>query len=377
MRPPTRLHSLDFARGVAALAVVFWHWQHVYAIGGGTLKDRTIQPFYQGLFLLYQSGWLAVEFFFTLSGFVFFWLYGQAIADKTIGWRSFWVARFSRLYPLHLLTLLLIAALQLWLMGTGHDSFIYGGTTLRNFVLNFFFLHYFVGGWTYNGPEWSVGVEIVLYAVFFLYCRVLRPHWLLPLLGLVIAGVWVMYHDWATGRGLVGFFAGGLVYQAWLRLRDRHWVAPLVTPLFWLTVALWAFTIVESGLHPLTSLFDSAGLRGWFYVEMAFRLGLVPLTVLALALQEYHGATFWEKVSPLGDLTYALYLWHFPLQLIMAVAVILFGFPPAPIQTPLGLTAYMTVLILVAIASYNCIERPAQRWLRRRLSPPEPALAAV
>ncbi|MEO5806500.1 acyltransferase [Devosia sp.] len=368
---PKRLHSLDAARGVAALAVVFWHWQHVYAIGGGELKDRTIQPFYGLLFPLYNAGWLAVEFFFTLSGFVFFWLYGQAIADKTLGLRSFWVARFSRLYPLHLLTLLIIAVLQIALMSHGLKSYIYGGTNVPNFLWNLFFLQYFVHGWTYNGPEWSVGVEIILYALFFLYCRLLKPHWILPLLIAVGIGVYVLFHDWATGRGIIGFFAGGLVYQAWRWWRAQPRLATWVTPLFWLTVALWAFSIFELKFHPVANWLNQFDGRGWWWMEMAFRMVLVPLSVLALALHDERGARFWQKVSPLGDLTYALYLWHFPLQLLMAVAVLLLGFPLAPIQTPWGLLVYLSALIGLSILSYNWVERPAQSWLRKRLSAPQ------
>ena len=364
-----RLYSLDAARGIAALAVVVWHWQHMYLIGGGKLTDPSIQPFYGLLLPFYEAGWLAVEFFFTLSGFVFFWLYGQSLSQKSLSLGRFWLARFSRLYPLHLLTLLVIAALQVTLMANGHDSFVYGGTTWPNFVLNLLFLQYFIPGWTFNGPEWSVGVEIVLYVLFCLYCRLLKPHWVIPLLVSVAVGYWVMQTQWALGRGIIGFFAGGVVYELWRRLRDRPTMAPLITPLFALTVALWIYAVVEAKYHPLSQWLDSFGVIGWWWVEMIFRLGLVPLTVLALALQEAQGARYWQRLAPLGDLTYALYLWHFPLQLVIATAVILGGLPLAPFQGPLGFLAYMTVLIALSAASYRFIERPAQTWLRDRFSP--------
>jgi peptidoglycan/LPS O-acetylase OafA/YrhL len=370
-----RLHSLDAARGIAALAVVVWHWQHMYLIGGGKLDDRSIQPFYDLLFPLYHSGWLAVEFFFTLSGFVFFWLYGHRIAGKSLGLGGFWLARFSRLYPLHFVTLLVIGALQVNLMTHGHDSFVYGGTNWPNFVLNLLFLQYFVPGWTFNGPEWSVGVEVILYALFFLYCRLLKPNWILSLLGAVAVGLWVMQTQWALGRGIIGFFAGGVVYEAWRRLRDRTWIAPLITPLFVVTAALWIYTIVEVKFHFLTSMLDFLGVVGWWWVEMGFRLGLVPLTVLALALHESRGARFWQRLSPIGDLTYALYLWHFPLQLAIASVVMLAGLPLAPIQTPLGFLAFFVVLIAISIASYRWIERPAQNWIRERFSAPRAVVA--
>jgi peptidoglycan/LPS O-acetylase OafA/YrhL len=371
-----RLHSLDAARGIAALAVVVWHWQHVYMIGGGKLEDRSIQPFYDILFPLYHSGWLAVEFFFTLSGFVFFWLYGQKLADRTLGMGSFWLARFSRLYPLHLVTLLVIAVMQVALMSNGHQSFIYSGTNWTNFGLNLLFLQHFVpgGAWTFNGPEWSVGVEIILYVIFSVYCLVLKPNWRLPLLALVCVGIWYMGQEWTLGRGIVGFFAGGLAYEAWRRLRDLPWMSRAALPIILAVAAAWIYTIIEARFHPLASSFDTFGLRGWWVVEMIFRLVLVPVTVTALALHESHGAKFWQKLSPIGDLTYGLYLWHFPLQLAMACAVLLAGAPLAPMQSPLGMVIYMTVLIALAWASYRWIERPAQIWIRSRVAP-RPVLA--
>jgi len=363
-----RLHSLDATRGIAALAVVLWHWQHVYSIGGGKLEDRTIQPFYAVLFPFYQNGWLAVEFFFTLSGFVFFWLYGKKISDKSLGLGSFWLARFSRLYPLHFIMLLVVTVMQVTLLAHNQQSFIYGGTNVTNFVLNLFFLQYFSPGWSFNGPEWSVGVEIVLYALFFLYCRLLKPHWQVPLLACTLLGILIMSQEWALGRGIIGFFAGGFAYEAWRRMRDKAFVAPFVRPLMVFVALAWIYCIFEIRTHTLTEWLDSFDLKGWFWVEMSFRVLLVPLTVLALALHESHGAKFWQKLSPLGDLTYALYLLHFPLQLLMALAVVLWGVPLAPLQSPLGMVVFFAVLITLSIASYNWIERPAQTWIRDRFS---------
>lgn len=369
MAETNRLHSLDAARGLAALAVVVWHWQHVYLFGGGKLADIANQPFFFLLFPFYQAGWLAVEFFFTLSGFVFFWLYGQAIYDRKLTARTFAVARFSRLYPLHFVTLVIIAIMQGLLLMTGHQSFVYGGTSVGNFVLNLLFLQYFIHGWTFNGPEWSVGVEALLYGLFFIYCRLLRPHWLLPLLASVALGWWVMYQDWGLGRGILGFFAGGIVYEAWRYLRDRPIARQLTLPLFAGVVLLWAIGIAELQTHLIATWLNGFKLEGWRWLENFFRVGLVPLTVLALALHESQGAQFWRRLSPLGDLTYGLYLWHFPLQLMMALVVTFFGVPSAILQSPEAFVGYMLALMAVATLSYKWLERPAQTWLRLHLTP--------
>jgi peptidoglycan/LPS O-acetylase OafA/YrhL len=62
-----RFHSLDLLRGVAALSVVFWHWQHFFYSGTGRNYPLERMPLVDVFFLLYAKGWLAVELFFSLS----------------------------------------------------------------------------------------------------------------------------------------------------------------------------------------------------------------------------------------------------------------------------------------------------------------------
>src|SRR5690242_14476483 len=111
---PSRFYSLDVLRGLAALCVVFWHWQHFFYAGttAGSVKLQEL-PLYKIFFPFYTEGYLAVELFFCLSGFVFYWLYSQPISNGLVSTREFFVLRFSRLYPLHFATLALVAIGQL------------------------------------------------------------------------------------------------------------------------------------------------------------------------------------------------------------------------------------------------------------------------
>src|SRR5204863_1842819 len=89
---PERFHSLDVLRGLAALSVVFWHWQHFFQGGRSVPLER--MPLLDGFFPLYAKGWLAVELFFSLSGFVFFWLYSRPIAERAVSGTEFFILRF-------------------------------------------------------------------------------------------------------------------------------------------------------------------------------------------------------------------------------------------------------------------------------------------
>lgn len=80
-----RLYTLDVLRGVAALCVVFWHWQHFFYDGGAPVNfDPAQQPFFKPFTLLYHHGGLAVQLFFTLSGFVFYWLFANEVASRSL-----------------------------------------------------------------------------------------------------------------------------------------------------------------------------------------------------------------------------------------------------------------------------------------------------
>src|SRR2546428_11259912 len=111
-------------------------------------------PFIDVCFLLYAKGWLAVELFFSLSGFIFFWLYSKAIAQDTVSAREFFVLRFSRLYPLHFATLLAVAGGQLAYHQVAGNFFIYAGHEAKPFRLNpLFFPSFGLGkGWSFHSP---------------------------------------------------------------------------------------------------------------------------------------------------------------------------------------------------------------------------------
>ena len=67
--PMKRLYSLDAIRGLAALTIVIWHWQHFFALSGHwpAVWARDGQPFYHLLEPLYLEAWAAVDLFFALS----------------------------------------------------------------------------------------------------------------------------------------------------------------------------------------------------------------------------------------------------------------------------------------------------------------------
>lgn len=168
---PRRLHALDASRGLAALTVVIWHWQHFFYTNTAPAVDfrRDSQPLYSALKLFYEQGKWGVEYFFILSGFIFFWIYHDAIKERSIRAKEFFIHRFSRLYPLHAVTLFIVALLQAYHTNLRGHPFTYPENDFYHLTLNLFFASHWglQKGWSFNAPSWSVSVEILLYAAFF------------------------------------------------------------------------------------------------------------------------------------------------------------------------------------------------------------------
>ena len=168
-RGKLRLESLDVLRGLAALAIVVNHWKWFYFWPAGA-KDSNfdfkefILPFGRITWLFVNYGGLAVDIFFCLSGFIFFYLYRAAIETGCVSAREFAVLRFSRLYPLHLATLLIATVLLEIYRRRYGASF----ESLPNDPLHFILQLFFASDWwprspyIFNAPIWSVSIEVLL-----------------------------------------------------------------------------------------------------------------------------------------------------------------------------------------------------------------------
>jgi peptidoglycan/LPS O-acetylase OafA/YrhL len=360
-----RFFSLDVLRGVAALTVVFWHWQHFLPAGAEAVSLRARQPLYGVFYVFYEMGWLAVDLFFSLSGFVFYWLYSAVIRENRVSARSFFLLRFSRLYPLHLVTLLAVAAGQIAFHHLTQNYFAYPRIDGYHFLLNLLFVSSWgmERGWSFNAPVWSVSVEIFLYITFFILCRILRVRFAVLLTLSAIGFVAVRDFYPPIGRGIGSFYLGGCVYLAYEWIVSRSWERSVTKRLLFVVGALWltVFLAVGAGLGSLPLPSSSGDVGYWLAVIILF-----PLTILALALAETCRGSLGRRISFIGDLSYSSYLIHFPLQLaVMGVATV-FSVDRSVFYSPYALAGFFGALIAMSLASHRYLEMPGQRYLRAR-----------
>ena len=358
-RTNDRLYSLDLLRGLAAISVVIFHWNH-FAIQpwlqGGKGIAVTDYPLYTVLGPFYLEGSRAVDLFFCISGFIFYWLYATPVAEKRISAGRFALFRFSRLYPLHLATLLVVALLQGFVWSKHGLYFIYQANDFYHFILSLFML----SGWglgssfSFNGPSWSVSVEVLVYFIFFGLCRMgwQRP-WQLACLacfGLLLEEFWMPINGERNmiGEGISGFFIGGLTYALAKRLFADNTPRPATRyTLIITTVAAWWFAPALSA--------------DYGYSVLAY-----PLTMLSLVAIERGVNLSFKRVAWLGDISYSVYLWHVPLMIFVYLLIPMLGLEQDFFLSPTALFAYFGLLGLVGWISCYHFERPVERILRKR-----------
>lgn len=378
-----RLYSLDTLRGFAALSVVIWHWQHFYAISGTYQPgwQKSSEPFYVFLEPFYLEGWAAVDLFFALSGFIFFWLYGEAIRERRMGAGRFAWLRFSRLYPLHLVTLLAVAAMQVMFRNATGTYFIFHANDARHFITNLLFAQQWLPPTltqSFNGPAWSVSIEVLLYGVFFAFCR-LGLRGLGVALCIAVAAIPLLWSQVFISRGLMGFFIGGATFHLSRIVIARADARRIARWSVALALALWVAIWVETYLGPLHAAFywlsgHISPEAGRLYIGnsqslflLLFIFIVVPATLLALALHEQVLGGAWHRFAFVGDISYSTYMLHFPIQLALALIALRFGLTPAAFQRPLALIVFYALLIGLGGLSFHWFERPMQNFLRGAL----------
>ncbi len=353
-----RYYLLDLLRGLASLMVVLWHYQHFFYVEPGIISSeflRSDQPLYELLNIFYEYGRHAVELFFVLSGFIFYTLYYKKIGDRNITSREFFILRFSRLYPLHFLTLLFVTLMQFVSVEFNGQFEVYPNNDIKHFVLNLFFASSWglQDGYSYNGPIWSVSVEVLLYTIFFV-TAFYRFGNMLFIVMLIATGLTIVSTTNLDniGWGIFCFFCGGVIsklhltsnFSKLLTMSNRN----KVLGIFVLTITatlVWLYPPVRLSILMLYG-------------------AIFPIIVFLLAEIQRFNLNLGSSLHLIGDITYSTYLLHFPLQLII---IVISKYHDITIQynSIEFFSFYFVILILISTYSYRYFELPMQRYIRK------------
>lgn len=345
--------TLDFLRGVAALAVTFFHLSY---LGGGRW---------------FGSVYLAVDFFFVLSGFVIANAYEQSLRYRNT-MRRFLVTRAIRLYPVIFLGLAIEAARRIFAVLVMHGEPLTDEFYLA-FVANAFVIPIPVdiqlhntAVFPLNFPLWSLFFEGLANLAYAACLARMRTRYLLLIVALTAAAMIVWHgfivsdhtidggsehNDFYAGfpRVLFGFCIGVLLYR-WRQAGrfPKTSAGPLALSL-----------VLIAAVAPPTYFWGLAG-------DLAI-VGIVFPIIVVLGINHRPKGVAARASEMLGGLSYPLYVLHMPMALACLRLISALSLHP---ENPGGAFVIAIVALMIVGAGIALViyDKPIRAWLSRLAS---------
>jgi peptidoglycan/LPS O-acetylase OafA/YrhL len=339
MRNATRIRGLDGLRGLAAIAIMLFHFNLFFL-------PQAHVPFV-------GRAYLAVDLFFLLSGFVMAHVYGGLLtSDRRAHWLLFARARFARIYPLFALTTLAMFAIA----AVSHLPLAWVSFSGRSLALQPFLLQQWAPGLSWDYPSWSISTEAEAYIFFVFFAGVLlagkHPRLIVFCCVATLAVLCI-----ARG-GSLNCFTG---------------TSALLRTLAEFSLGVLLYRAFAGGGSP----------RAWVAILFCALLGLGAIShfdlfvVGAFACLIYYSASATDVVgkllnsSPLvclGDWSYSVYLWHAPTHYAVMTSFAALNYPVSNLGlwgSRLLLLATVAGVLALSAFHYQYFETPVRRFIQR------------
>ena len=361
MQAPANLKPLTALRFFAAMWVVLYHYWPNLNGAPPALVDK---------------GYLGVELFFTLSGFILCHVYLASVADGGFRYGSFLWARLARVYPLHLATLAGVGVLGLAATAAGRniDANVLSWPSLP---ANLLLLHAWgfapTAGW--NHPSWSISAEWFAYLTFpafaWMALRLRARPWAAVGAALVLlTGLYALFER-LTGQQLTH------ATIAWGALR--------IVPCFaygCATYLLWRSGVVQGHKAAISGAVISGAavlVLGQMDAPDAAIVGLFGGLILSLAALSTTAVSgpFEATLVYLGEISYSIYMICIPWKLLFVnLCSQIFGLDKSHLPIVVWII-YVAALVPLAGLSHALIEVPARTMLRGGWKHPKQVLTSV
>jgi len=364
------LNNLTPLRGIAALWVAAYHFE-ISVVGF----------FYPPNTMLLSKGYLMVDLFFIMSGFIIRHVYGQRFKTqlKTTDLKRFVIARFARIYPLHFFTLLYMV----FDVAMSHEWNLVNDPAAiptHLLLLQSFGLHKLS---TWNRLSWSLSAEWAAYMLFPLLALLFGrkkhlAYYLLPPL-IIIAYFALLYwlppagignadrlilhkldvtYDYGFLRGIAGFSAGMLLYDLYMDEKIRRWLSKDITAAIFTLITLYC---MHKGVNDLLVVLSFTGI------------------VLSYATNDggLHRLLSTKPMQHIGRVSYSIYLIQAIAMSFFTIGLDLLNINRSPqyfatlsfLPIFLYIIAYLTFLTILSTVTYYGIENPCRNYINRTYIP--------
>jgi peptidoglycan/LPS O-acetylase OafA/YrhL len=301
-----RIPELDGLRGIAVLMVVSFHYINNQLINSGSRIGRVI-------YKLTAFGWVGVDLFFVLSGFLIGTILMNNRGAKNY-FSTFYIRRIVRIIPNYYLLIALFV-----IVGSipffSSDYFLTGNNVIPVWaylvmVHNIFIAHLQNFGNTSIGVTWSIGVEEQFYIIFPFLVYFLKEKWLPWLLGLaiIIAPIARMQYDnWVPAYVLLPCRMDSIAFGALIAYVNHFHSLTAIVKRYRLLFAV----IVALDITLCIFLSVRYGDLGVFRNTL-FAIIFSAMVVFALVFKKsiYGSILRFQKLVWIGTISYSLYLFH-------------------------------------------------------------------
>ena len=355
----SRIDALTGIRGIAALWVLVHHLVTQYP-----LQDKL--PVF--VTHIAEKGWLGVDLFFILSGFVIAFVHNKDfkthIDIHTV--KNFLIKRIARIYPVHLVTTLSLIPIYLaakWSFGYSSpiDAFSLNKLLYSLTLTNGFGFQDSIG---WNAPSWSVSSEFLAYLTFpFLAALFLQKQlsikaslgWIILIFIVTTSIGWfqtdkaryIAGWQWVSLRVLSEFMFGIFIFQIY-RLNLK---APFSVLAFISSVIIITMSVTNTESH-------------WDWI-MILSFGLL---IYSLTNTQHNISRFLSKnkMIYLGEISYSIYLCHGIIFMILNSAFKKTIPDNNGFMLVFSLCIYIITPIIIAHFMYKYVELPAQSYLKKK-----------
>ncbi|HOX51793.1 MAG TPA: acyltransferase [Fibrobacteria bacterium] len=318
-------------------------------------------PEFEFLRRVIQRGDCGVKIFFVLSGFILTHVYAK---QERFSSRSFFAARFARIYPMYI-TALLLAIPGLWLFQIPAELAQHEGLTGWAMIgVKSLFVLLLMQSWIpdfapfWNEVSWSLSTESFFYGLFPSILRKLKAISVKGILGILLVCLFLEIVRWTQFKSAA--LPNTRIFWMFTPLvRMPDFLTGIGIGLLWIRGFRLppATILLASGLIFLGCVLPSEII---VFKALLIHLGCASL-ILSLAFP-CRTSGFWVRTGVLlGQSSFAIYLIHQPLGFLY------FAASAKVLGTQLPFWSYPPVLIACSIALYLRVESPARIFLRRRL----------
>ncbi len=349
-----RFPGLDLLKGISAWVIAcLFHYRNIF-IGEGMhypFEEFWILDFWG------KNGAMLVELFFSISGLLFYHAYYHKIADHKEEFRHYFLGRVIRLYPLMIVSTIVMAVLQ-WALYYESGSFFAG--MRNNDIVHLFYnllgiQMLFPDGYTFNQPTWYISVSMLMFAIFYLIAYINKKYsrliFLLPIyVGLNIAGMNFALFNRSISRGLIAFFIGVVLGI----LLEKGYSKRIYLGVSMGALAVFASVCILFGQELLGSLVGA--------LELVFFPAIIVLFVKSSLIGKM---TDNRIISYFGKISFGIYIWNIPVYCMICFVMRKINFTPVYESKKIWLVV-MLIVVAVSVVSYECLEKPVTKFLKKR-----------